>query len=241
MLNDETIDILDDKLRIIQKKNGFKFGIDAVLLADFMRLYKNERLCDICTGSGIVAILASRKGPKQITAVEIQEDYADMAGRSVKMNEIHNLITVLNGDIREIENLLAKHSFEVVSANPPYKELQGGISAERSDRDIAKNEVMVNLQEVIRCAEYLLRPNGRFYMVHRTERLADIMCTLREYKLEVKRMRMVQGTADKPPSLVLIEAQKGAKPKLIAMPTLIVMENGEETPEIQRIYGRTHN
>jgi len=233
---------LDDLHRcgymIIQDSQRFCFGIDAVLLTGFANVARDDLVLDLGTGTGVIPILlAAKTKAKHLSGIEIQEESADMAARSVEYNKLTERVSIIKGDLREVEGLIKRHSFDVVTANPPYMKLGSGASGEHSAKAIARHEVMLSLDECIRAAAYALKFGGRFYMVHRPTRLADIICSLRAHKLEPKQIRFVQPYANKEPNLVLVEARSGGGAELRVMPPLIVYEaDGNYTEECFEIY-----
>ncbi len=237
---DEQIDDLGRGLSIIQKQKGFKYGTDAVLLAKFMLMNINrcKHCVDMGTGTGILPILISRE-PKieKLTGIEIQEEYTEMAARSVKMNNLQDRIDILQADIKEVASVLGKGTAQVVVSNPPYKKAESGIKNSGDGLTIARHEVLCTLEDVIKNASLILEPGGSFFMVHRPERLADTMELMRKYRLEPKILRMVQPKLSKQPSMFLIAAVKNAGRNLRVLPTLILMEeNGTNTKELEEIY-----
>lgn len=233
---------LDDLHRsgymIIQNPKHFCFGIDAVLLTGFATVNKDETVLDLGTGSGVIPLLLSAKTQaKHLSGIEIQEESARMAARSIEYNGLTDKISIIQGDIKEIKALVSAHSFEVVTANPPYMEAGSGLPGAQSSKAIARHEILLSLDDVISAAAYSLKWRGRFYMVHRPSRLTDIIYTLRKHKLEPKRLRFVQPYADKEPNLLLIEAVYGGGKELKIMPTLIVYDSeGNYTKECYEIY-----
>ena len=208
-----------EKLCIIQNPNGFCFGIDAVLLADFAKIKPNAAVLDLCTGTGIIPlILAAKTKAGHITGVEIQPDAADMARRSVKMNGLDEKIEIIHGDIKSYTG----KNFSVVTCNPPYKEINGGRISPNTSQAIARTEICCTLSDVITAAKNALCPHGSFFMIHRPERITDILCTMRGTGIEPKVIRYVHPSADKPPSLMLIEGIKGANPKTIIQKPLLM-------------------
>lgn len=239
LLEGERIDDLQrNGLRIIQNKEKFCFGIDAVLLSDFAEVKRNEKMLDIGTGTGIIPILLTAKTEgMHFTGLEIQKESADMADRSVRMNNLSDKVKIVAGDINDALNYFERESFNVITSNPPYMIESAGEGNEDEPKTIARHEVKCTLDDVIREGSKLLKVSGRFYMVHRPFRLVEIFETFRKYKLEPKRMRMVHPFADKEPNMVLIEAIKGAKPRLKVEKPLIVYERPSEyTEEIYKIY-----
>lgn len=225
--------------RIIQNENGFCFGMDAVLLSGFVRVKKEENVLDLGTGTGIIPILLEAKTEgKHFTGLEIQETSADMAKRSVCLNDLNAKVEIVRGDIKEATDLFGKASFDVVTSNPPYMTGQHGLLNPDMPKAIARHEILCTLEDVIGQASALLKENGRFYMVHRPFRLAEIMVTMSRYRLEPKRMKLVYPFADKEPNMVLIEGLKGGRPRITVEKPLIVYEKpGVYTSEIYDIYG----
>jgi tRNA1(Val) A37 N6-methylase TrmN6 len=239
---DEAIDDLQlNGLNLIQKKDGFKFGIDAVLLSDFACIKNKHRVMDLCTGTGIIPFLIYGKyNPQSVYGLEIQEDMVEMAKRSVKLNSLEKKIFFLNEDLKNIEYLKQLEKFDVVTVNPPYKLNNSGIINPNDKLAIARHEILCNLEEVISAARVLLKDNGRLFMIHRPERLADIFTLMRKYKIEPKRVKMIHPKMGKAPNIVLVEGQRdgGAYLKWEA-PLYVYDDNGKYTKEIDSIYWRT--
>ena len=237
---DERIDDLQrNGYRIIQKKKGFCFGMDAVLLSGFAQVKEGEVAVDLGTGTGIIPILleAKTKG-KHFTGLEIQEEVAEMAGRSVRLNQLENRVDIVRGDIKEASRLFGKASFDVVTSNPPYMNDNHGLKNPELPKAIARHEVFCTLDDVCREASLLLKSGGRFYMVHRPHRLAEIITALKTYKLEPKRMKLVHPFADKEANMVLIEAVRGGKSMMkVEAPIIVYKEPGVYTQEIYDVYG----
>lgn len=239
---DERIDDLEYKnLKIIQSPSCFCFGIDAVLLSDFSKeIKKNSVVADLCSGNGIISILLSAKcEAKKIYAVEIQDKIADMAIRSVKLNNLENKIEVLNLDLKQLPKKFANGSFDSIVCNPPYMKENCGLVNENNEKLIARHEIMCSIEDIASVSFKLLKNNGTLYMVHRPDRLVDIISVLRKYKLEPKYLQFVQPYRDKSPNLLLIKAVKNAKPFLKMCEPLIVYNNdGSYTNEILKIYNK---
>ena len=238
----ERIDNLEYKgLKIIQNNQVFCFGMDSVLLSDFAKEIKNESIVlDLGTGTGILPILLCGKtNLKKIIGVEIQEEIAQMAKRSAILNNLEERMEVLSSNILEIENKLEKGSFDAIVTNPPYKKIGSGMVNEKDVKKIARHEVTANLEDFICVAEKMLKTRGSLYMVHRPERLVEIITLLRKYHIEPKVLRLVAPTLDKNPNLVLIKGVKGGKPFLKIEKTLIVYhKDGTYTEEILKIYNK---
>ena len=233
----ERVDSLDHLgRRIIQRRDGFRFAMDAVLLAHFPRYGKNCRVLDLGTGTGAMPLLMAEEA-SYVEALEIDGEMAGMAARSVLLNGLAVKIRVRQGDYREIRSLVKPESFDVVIANPPYGGTSDGPCA-KGAKAVARQEVAATLMDAVRAARYALRYRGKFAMVHRPSRLAEIFAALMENQLAPKRMRFVEPRAGKPANLVLIEAVQGGAPGgLVMLPTLRVRgEDGEYTKELLEIY-----
>ncbi len=218
------------------------FGIDAVLLSDFASssIKKNDKVIDLGTGTGIIPLLLETLSPaSDFTALEIQADSADMARRSVELNFLQDKIRIDQGDLKEVSTIYNRHSFNVVTCNPPYMNDSHGRQNATEPKNIARHEICCNLEDVIRAADYLMAPHGRFFMIHRPYRLPEIFSLMVKYKLEPKLMQMVLPAAGKEPNIVMIEARKNAQPRLKIEPALTVYgADGEYTPEVKAIYER---
>ena len=232
-------DLQRNGYRIIQNPEKFCFGMDAVLLSGFAKVKKGEQVLDLGTGTGIIPILLKGKTQgKHFTGLEIQEESAEMARRSVNFNGLSGEISIVTGDIREAADLFGAASFDVVTSNPPYMTGSHGLTNPDEAKAIARHELLCTLEDVIREASAVLKPQGRFYMVHRPFRLAEIFCTMSRYRLEPKRMRLVYPYADREPNMVLIEGLKGGRPRITVEKPLIVYKSpGVYTDEIYDVYG----
>lgn len=236
--SDERLDDLNIQgYKIIQKPKGFCFGIDAVLLSHFVVLEKEENCLDLGTGTGIIPILlAAHYSNKQLIGLELQEDYADMAQRSVDYNRLEDRVSIIQGDIKQAATVFAPSSFAVVTSNPPYIKKGKGLLSARRDKMIARHELECTLGDVVCQAAQLLQPRGRFYMIHRVQRMAEIMDTLSRYRLEPKRIRLVHPTVDKEANLILVESVKGGSPSVKVMAPLIMYdEQANYTLEMRRL------
>lgn len=223
---------------IIQDPKRFCFGIDAVILSGFAKVNKNEKVMDLCTGTGIIPILLEAKTEaSHFTGLEIQKESAEMAVRSVKLNNLEDKINIDLGDVKNIDALYRPSSFDVVTVNPPYMNDGGGIKNGLTSKTIARHEVMCTLEDVISASQRLLVPQGRLYMVHRPHRLTDIIVTMRKYRLEPKTLRFVHSYYDREPVMVLIEAINNGKPMAKVMAPLIIYDKDRNyTEEIKKIY-----
>ena len=240
LLPGERIDELQlNGYRIIQNPERFCFGMDAVLLSGFARAKKQERCLDLGCGNGIIPILMEAKTEgKHFTGLEIQPESADMARRSVALNGLQDRIDIVEGDIKDASKIFGASSFHVVTTNPPYMTAQHGLTNLYEAKTIARHEVLCNLEDIIRESARLLMPGGRFYMVHRPFRLAEIISLMVQYRMEPKRMRLVYPYVDREPNMVLIEGLRGGKSRMtVEKPLIVYKEPGKYTDEIYDVYG----
>ena len=239
---DERIDDLEFKnLKIIQNEKGFCFGIDSVLLSDFSKNIKNNSIVlDLGTGTGIIPILLCGKTKlKKIIGVEIQEEVANMAKRSSILNDLQDRFEVLNENILNLNKIYENQTFDVIVTNPPYKKKNTGIINDDKRKIISRHEITANLEDFIKISKDLLKDKGEFYMVHRPERLVDILSLMRTYKIEPKEIRFVYSNEEKPPVLVLIKGIKNANKFLKVNKNLYIYDkNGNYTNEILKIYNK---
>lgn len=237
--NERIDDLERNGYHIIQDTSRFCFGMDAVLLSGFARVKEGARVLDLGTGTGIIPILLEAKTKAaHLTGLEIQEDSADMARRSVLLNGLEHKIDIVTGDIKEAGSLFDAASFDVITCNPPYMIGQHGITNEGDAKAIARHEILCTLEDVVSQAAKLLKPGGNFFMVHRPFRLAEIMTVLQVHKLEPKRMQLVYPFIDKEPNMVLIEANRGGRPRMtVEKPLIVYREPGVYMQEIYDIYG----
>lgn len=240
LLPGERIDELQrNGYRIIQNPERFCFGMDAVLLSGFARAKKQERCLDLGCGNGIIPILMEAKTEgKHFTGLEIQPESVDMARRSVALNGLQDRIDIVEGDIKDASKIFGASSFHVVTTNPPYMTAQHGLTNLYEAKTIARHEVLCNLEDIIRESARLLMPGGRFYMVHRPFRLAEIISLMVQYRMEPKRMRLVYPYVDREPNMVLIEGLRGGKSRMtVEKPLIVYKEPGKYTDEIYDVYG----
>lgn len=234
----ERIDDLQNGFYVIQNQNKFCFGMDAVLLSGFARIRKGDHVLDMGTGTGIIPILLKSKTKgEHFTGLEIQEECADMATRSVQYNGLESAVDIVCGDIKEAAGIFGAASFDVVTSNPPYMIGAHGLQNPYMAKAIARHEVLCTLEDVVSQASKVLKDRGRFFMVHRPFRLAEIFSVLTRYKLEPKRMQLVYPYIDREPNMVLIEALKGGNSRITVEKPLIVYEKpGVYTKDILEIY-----
>ena len=237
--NERVDDLGRNGYRIIQNPDRFCFGMDAVLLSDFAKVKEGDKVLDFCTGTGIIPILMeAQTKAAHFTALEIQEDSAEMARRSVSLNHLEEKIEIITGDVKEADRIFEAASFHAVTCNPPYMIGQHGLVNPDSPKAIARHEILCTLDDIVKQTARVLVPGGSFYLVHRPFRLVEIMTTLTKYKLEPKRMQLVYPYVDKEPNMVLIQATKGGKSRITVEKPLIVYENpGVYTKDILEIYG----
>lgn len=240
LLPGERIDDLQrNGYRIIQNRNGFCFGMDAVLLSGFVRARPEDRIIDLGTGTGILPLLLHAKtGSKDITGIDIQDVSVQMAQRSVELNGLSADIHIRKGDIRSIREQFPAKSFDAVTCNPPYMKNSGGIRNPGEAKAIARHEILCSFEDVAAAAAFLLKKGGKLFLVHRPERLAELIDVLREYRLEPKRMKLVHSYADEKAVMVLIEAASGGGTFLtVEKPLIIYKDKNVYTDEIYEIYG----
>ena len=238
--NERLDDLQISGLFIIQDIKRFCFGMDAVLLSGFVSVKDGVKVLDMGTGTGILPLLLSAKTKaSKLTGLEIQPESADMARRSVEYNRtvLQDRVEIVEGDIKEAGSIFGPASFDVVTCNPPYMKKGNGLVNPDEALAIARHELMCTFDDVSRAAAKVLTPGGKLFLVHKPERLSELLCTLTKYKLEPKRVRVVYPYADKEPEMVLIEAAKGGKSGMkMEKPLIIFEKSGDYTEEIKRDY-----
>ncbi len=238
----ERIDDLEYKgLKIIQNKEGFCFGIDSVLLSDFAKdIRNNSTVLDLGTGTGILGILLCAKTKlDKIYGIEVQENVAEMANRSIKLNNLGNRFEIINDNIKNLEKYFKENSIDAIVSNPPYKRENSGLQNESEAKLISRHEITASLEDFVSISSKMLKNNGSLYMVHRPERLSDLIGLLTNYHLEPKILRMVHSYSTSKPKLILIKATKNAKSFLnIEKPLIIYNNDGTYTEEILKIYNK---
>lgn len=230
-------------LQLIQDPERFCFGMDAVLLSAFIRCAPGSRILDLGTGTGVIPILLSAKTEAGlIDALEIQEESADMARRSVLLNHLSEQIRITTGDIKETSTIYKPSSFDIVTTNPPYMNNNHGLKNPELPKAIARHEILCSLDDVIREGVRVLKPGGHFFMVHRPFRLVEIITTMTKYRLEPKRMRFVHPFRDREPNMVLMEAVRGGRSMIKVEAPLVIYEKPDVyTAEIRQFYSDTTN
>lgn len=240
----ERIDDLNlDGLQIIQNKNHFCFGTDAVLLASYADIKPNMQVLDLCTGNGIIPILlAAKTKAAHITGIEFFEEHVQMAKRSVLLNGLQEKVDFLTGDIKEIKRLVSCGSFDYVTVNPPYKPIQSGFQNRNDFKTAARHEVLCTLEDVIKAARFALRSGGKLAMVHRADRLAEVICFMHENHIEPKKLTMVSARKEEKSKLILLEGISDGKPGMtITAPLFLYGENGNVTKPFREMYGKGEN
>ena len=235
----ERVDDLQLKgLKIIQDPKRFCFGIDAVLLSDYVKVKRGGSVLDLCTGTGIIPILLSAKSEaSRISAIEIQKESVEMARRSVLLNDLQDKINIIEGDINDYDSFIPRSSIDVVTCNPPYMIGGHGLTNDADYKTMARHEISCTLEDVIRVSAEVLKPAGELFMIHRPFRLSETMCKLTEYGLEPKGMRLVHPYADKEPNMVLLEGVRGGNSRMTVEKPLIVYESENVyTEEVRRLY-----
>ena len=233
----ERLDDLNCKgYQVIQDPDSFCFGMDAVLLANYVETKPGAKVLDMCTGTGIIPILLAAKiDPSHIDALELQEASAERAVRSMEGNGLLDLITVTQGDVKDAASIYKPASFDIVTVNPPYMPAQSGLHNPNSAKNIARHEIYCTLDDVLSQAAKLLHPRGQFFMVHRPSRLPEILSKMTKYGLEAKRMRLVYPYADKAPNMVLLEGARGGRPQLtVERPLVIYDKDGNYTDDVPK-------
>lgn len=237
--NERMDDLQLNNLKLIQKKDGFCFGIDSVLLSDFAKdLPKDATVVDLGSGTGILGILLSAKTKlSKIYGIEIQEGMCEMAQRSIVLNGLEDKFSIICDNVKNVAQHFMPHSVDAIVSNPPYKKKNAGLTNDSQTKLIARHEITASLEDFITAASLLLNSNGSLYMVHRPERLVDLFYSLRQSGIEPKKLRMVQSYNDSKPKLILIKATKNAKSFLnIEKPLVIYNKDGSYTDEVLEIY-----
>lgn len=233
----EKIDLVPGtKYEIIQSREKFSYGVDAILLSHFAK--PKGKVVDLGTGTGIIPLrLYSKYNCDIIYGIEIQSEVANMAQRTMKMNKIQEKIKILHMDLKKSKDVFKKNTIDTIITNPPYMKLGGALINQDRNFALSRHEIACSLEDIANISEYLLKPLGKLYMVHRPNRLVDIIYLLRKYKLEPKYIRFVQSKIDRKPNLILIEAVKAGKPDLKFYNPLIIYKNDNTyTDEIYEIY-----
>jgi tRNA1Val (adenine37-N6)-methyltransferase len=239
MREDETMDeLVQCRLKLLQKRRGYRFSLDAVLLAHFANVKKGDRILDLGAGSGIISlILARRFSSVEITGLEVQEAMTDMAVRNIRLNKLENRITVQQGDLRRIRTLFDFGSFDCVVFNPPYRKLKSGRVNPEVEKALARHEIKGAIGDFLSAAGYVLKETGRLYLIYPASRIVELFYRMRVHRLEAKRMRMVHSRMTSGADFTLVEGLRGGGEEMKVMPPLFIYEDGEEySPEMKEIF-----
>lgn len=237
---EETVDTLfQGKLRIIQSKKGYRFSLDAVLLAHFVTLRAGDRVIDLGTGNGVIPLILARLHPSvEIVGVELQEEMVQRALRSLNLNRLGERVKILRGDVCSLEAILSPESFAAVVCNPPYRGPATGRMNPDAEKRIARHEIKARLADFVRAGSFLLRRGGQMAMVYPATRLLDLLQTMRQEAIEPKRLRLVHSYQGSAATLVLAEGVKGAGTELKILPPLVVYTRDRKyTREVEAILG----
>ncbi len=238
---DEVINdlVFYDNLKIVQNKNYFNFSLDSVLLPNFVEIKPNiKNILDLCTGNAPIPLILSTKTSAKIIGVEIQKEIYDLASKSVKINNINN-IELLNMDVKQLPNIYNTDTFDLITCNPPYyKFLDTNRTNDNNIKSIARHEIYINLEEIIKISKVLLKNNASLCIVHRTERLIDIIDLMRKNNIEPKRIQLIYPKEASESNIVLVDGRKNGKPGLKILKPLIIHNNdGSYTDEVIKIFG----
>lgn len=230
-------DLVINNLKLIQHPEEFCFSLDAVLLAHFASVKQNGPAIDLGTGTGVIGLLLLARGARAVTGIEINTEMADRAGRSARLNGLADRMHIINGDLRQVQELLPSGGFGLVVSNPPYRPVGGGFLNPNDKVAMARHELTASLTDVVAAARHLVKYRGRFAMVHLPERLAEIMLAMCQAGIEPKRLQFVYPRVDKKPNMVLVEGVRGAKPGVEVLPPLLVYTaDGNYSEDIMKLY-----
>lgn len=232
--NEKVEDLNIGGYKIIQTKDGFCFGSDAVLLSKFATFKKGSRVLDLCTGTGIIPVLCwAKNNLESIDAVEIMPTVASMASRTMELNGLEDKIRVKNADLKDCVEIYGKRQFDAVTCNPPYMNKGGGLVNPNDYLAVARHEVHCTLDDVVRIAADMLKQHGKLFMVHRADRLCDVITAFRKYSIEPKRLSMVQPDSKSAPNLILIEGSLYGKVQLkVTAPVCMYDDEGNYIQQI---------
>lgn len=239
-LDDIQIEKLHIKgLKLIQNRKQFMFGIDAVLLSDFAKVRKGNLVFDLGSGNGIIAVLIASKNDVKVKAVEVQKSVFEFTEQNIKINSLENKIEAVNINVKDIKKNFDAQIADVVVSNPPYIKSNSAVKNETEALSIARHEILAELDDFVKAASYVLKPNGKFYLIHKPERIAEILISCSKYNLELKQMRLVVPQIEKDAVMVLMQFVKCAKPGVKVEKSLVIYgEDGEYTDEVKKIYER---
>ena len=236
---DEKLDeLFNGRVRIIQKKEGYRFSIDAILLAHFTSQLSANSIIDLGTGSGIIPLILARKmSAPTIVGVEVQEAMADMAKRTIVLNGFAERVSILHEDLRNLRNHFAASSFDLVVSNPPYYPLKEGRINPDEQKAIARHEIMAKVEDVISISHYLVKPSGRVVVIFPARRLVDLLLSIREYDLKPELLQIIHSHKHDEGKLVIVKSCKGGDPELVVREPFFVYEaEGVYSEEMQRVY-----
>ena len=224
---------------IVQNTQMFNFSLDSVLLPNFVTLNKNiKNILDIGCGNAPIPLILSTKTSALITGVEIQKDVYDLAVKSVKINNLENQINIINADINELYNKFETESFDVITCNPPFFKVSKQSNLNKSDyKTIARHEVKLNLDDIFKISKKLLKNNGYVAIVHRPERLLDILNSMQKYNIEPKKIQFIYPKTNMEANILLVEGKKNGNKGLKILPPIYThLENGEYTEQIKKYF-----
>jgi tRNA1Val (adenine37-N6)-methyltransferase len=229
-MDDETLDeILAGRLRVFQKKRGYRFSLDAILLADFVSLKSKSKAIDLGTGSGIIPLILATRFPQvSWIGLEIQTELAGLANKSIQLNCLQNHINIIHGDARKIKNYFSAHSFDAVTFNPPYRKINSGRVNIDQEKAIARHEIKGSLQDFLQAAKYLLKPTGRVFTIYPAKRLAELVSCFRNNSIEPKRMKFIFSNVESAAEFVLAEGRTGSREELRIEPPLFIYDKDKK-------------
>jgi tRNA1Val (adenine37-N6)-methyltransferase len=226
--DDETVETLfGGRLKILQKKKGYRYTIDSILLAHFIELKEDERLLELGAGSGVISLVLAFQNPSvRITGIEIQEGLAGMAGRCIALNGLEGHVEIFHGDARNADDFVEARSFDVAVFNPPYRKMGTGRVNTREEKALARHEVAGSVKDFLRTARHTLKPGGRACLIYPCSRMVEALHRMRSEKLEPKRLRLVHSRPGSRGDFILVEGMKGGGEELSVLPPLFIYDAG---------------
>lgn len=227
-----------NNLKIVQNTDWFSFSLDSVLLDNFVNVNNRQKIIDFCTGNAPIPLFLSTKTKSKIIGVELQKEVYDLAIKSIKLNNLEDKITIINEDVKNLSNIYETDTFDLITCNPPYfKVCDNSNTNNDKTKSIARHEMFLNLDDIFKCAKKILKNNGRIAMVHRTDRLIDIITTMKKYNIEPKRIKFIYPFKESKSNMVLIEGSKNGKTGLIVEDSIIVHNaDGSYTDFVKNIF-----
>lgn len=227
-----------NNLKIVQNPNWFNFSLDSVLLANFVKVNNKQKIIDFCSGNAPVPLFLSTKTKSKITGVELQKPVFDLAVKSIKLNKLEDQIQMINKDVKELSKLYETDTFDLITCNPPYFKYENNDNINNEEiKAIARHEIKLNLEDIFKCAKKILKNNGKIAIVHKTDRLIDIIFYMKNNNIEPKRIQFIYPFLESRSNLVIIEGAKNAKPGLIVEKSIVVHNNdGSYTDEVKNIF-----